>query len=251
MSSVVTLSKQLMRYQQLEFHHNATIADYLLQVQQWQHQRMQQIHHSLFSVSDNQAMVQFLLSRLYNLQDFELLAQQLAKALQEKIKLDRWLPASVLSTAELGFELAFFTIKLDQQIAIYCATHQLEVNDESVLAAMQHHHQLQPRKQQLQLLLKLGKAFHHYSRSFMIQTALKMAKSTAYRRGFDPLYHYLLDGFSAMRQMNSTKGFFEQFIQQEKALLKLVAEGHPNPVQHMSLRDSLLCDTVSNTVLKS
>lgn len=251
MSSVVALSKQLLRYQQLEFHRHQAIADYLKQVQNWQHQRMLQMHESLFSTSKNQSMADFLLSRLYNLQDFELLAQQLAKALDEKIKLDRWLPESVLHTAELGFELAFLTIYLDQQIALYCLSRQIAVNEQNIVAAITHCHQIQARKQQLQLLLKLGKAFHHYSRSFMIQTALKMAKSTAYRRGFDPLYHYLLDGFSAMRQTNSTKDFFEQFIQKEKILLKLVAEGNPTPLQQMRLNDSLLCDTLSNSVLKS
>jgi hypothetical protein len=252
MSSVATLSKQLVNYQQLEFHHNAQIADYLNQVQQWHHQRMLQIHHRLFTQPNNQAMANFLLSRLYNLQDFELLAQQLSKALKEKIKLDRWLPQTVLETAELGFELAFFTIKLDQQIAIYCLQHQLEINEENVLAAIHHHHQLKARKEQLQLLLKLGNAFHHYSRSFIIQTALKMAKNTVYRRGFDPLYHYLLDGFAAMRQLSSTKYFFEQFIQQEKSLLRLIAEGHPAPLQQLlAMNSSLDAALLSDNVLKS
>lgn len=251
MSSIATLSKQLLRYQQLEFHRHRAIADYLEQVQQWQQQRMLQMHESLFSIPENQLMANFLLSRLYNLQDFELLAQQLGKALHEKIKLERWLPENVLHTAELGFELAFLTIHLDQQIALYCLSRQLVVNEENILAAITHCHQLQARKQQLQLLLKLGNSFHQYSRSFIIQTALKMAKSTAYRRGFDPLYHYLMDGFAAMRKQGSTRDFFAQFIQQEKTLLKLVAEGHSSPLEQLIHGNSLLTDNLSNSPLKS
>ncbi|XID74573.1 hypothetical protein ACF3NA_08590 [Alkanindiges sp. WGS2144] len=229
MLATTTLSRQLKHYKRLGFHGCPTLAATLINVQHWQKSRMQAVHQELFSLPDNQHISQFLLARLYHFNDLNLLAQQLDKALQEKIKLDRWLPDGVLTAAILSFRLAYMTLQLDEQLARHALEHQLDINDTTMQRAIHDLNQFKVRHQQLDLLEKFAHALHRYSRSLMIQSGFKLAKSTAYRRQFHELYDYLAQAFAAMRASNNPCHFFTTFIAQEKTVLEHIATYHPQP----------------------
>lgn len=230
MSAIVTLSKQLSYYQRLQHHHHPDVSDYLAQVQQWQTQRMQRLHHPLFSQPQYQRLSRFLLDRLYSRHDLNELAKQLDKALQEKIKLDRFLPDGVLDAAISAFQLAYLTLKLDEQIARYLLDQGISrIDDHSIHQAMLALQQYNERTKQFMLFRKVGQSLNHYGRSFLTQSAFRLARRTAYRREFNVLYDYLAQAFSAIRSTDSSNTFFEQFIAGEKQVLLAIYNGNPAP----------------------
>lgn len=234
MSSIETLSRQLQRYKRLKFHYDAQIAAKLTQVQAWQIQRMRTMHYDLFNKPENQKISEFLLQRLYNIADMRNLASQLNKALHEKIKLEKFLPGSVLQAAELGFGLAFITLNLDEEVAVYCLKNgHDEITEEVMRLATLELNQFKLRRKQLILLTQLSHELHNFGKSFLIQSAFRLAKRTAYRRGFDPLYNYLEEGFSAVRATPSAHIFFKSFTTQEKILIMRINNGNLYPFQSM------------------
>ncbi len=234
MSTVESLSHQLLRYKRLKFHHNRPLTNKIIKVQRWQIQRMKTMHAELFNQPGHRALAGFLLKRLYSLKDMRRLAHQLNKALTEHIKLEKFLPESVRATAELGLELAFITLYLDEQIAIYCLSHgDLELTEDILCTASLELDHFKMRQQQLMLLTRFGEALHAFGKSFLIQSAFKLAKRTAYNRGFSVLYDYLDEGFHAVKAAPSAQQFFAEFTAQEAILMQRVKDGYPNPFQSM------------------
>ena len=219
MLTTTILAKQLEQYQQLCFHQCVQLCEQLQLVQAIQKQRIQQANETLFKNQHYQQIAAFLLEHFYSQPNLALLAQQLDKALQEKIKLDRFLPQHVLDAAIAGFDLAYLTLKLDEQIAQYLIDQQLAATPAHIQQALISLNQLNDRQLQLDLLAKLSSALNQYSRNFFIQSAFRFAKNTAYRRQFNFLYDYLAQAFRAVRATPQAKHFFKQLIEQEKLFL--------------------------------
>lgn len=234
MSTFETLHRQLQLYKNLQFHFSREIAAKTVYVQRWQILRMKAMHAELFEQPQNQALVNFLLNRLYSLRDMKVLAYQIKKALNEQVSLDRFLPASVREAAEIGFQLACITISLDEEIAIYCMEHGHERLTEEILrvASLELNH-FQMRNKQLMMLARLAEILQSFGKSFLIQSAFKLAKRPAYSRGFAQLYDYMDEGFRAVKATPQARQFFESFISQEKLLVLRVHEGHPTPIQSL------------------
>ncbi len=219
MLATTRLAQQLEHYQKLGFHQNPSLAMQLKAVQVGQKKRMQHIHQDLFEQPQYQQIVTFLLEHFYCQHNISLLAQQLDKALQEKIKLDRFLSKNILETAILSFELAYLTLKLDEQIAQYLLEQQLEPTIDHIHHAIVQLNQEASRQQQFNLLTKISAALYQYAHSFFIQSAFKLAKSTAYRRQFHFLYDYLAHAFKTVRATPHCNDFFNEFIAQERKFL--------------------------------
>jgi hypothetical protein len=220
MSTIVALSAQFTQYQQLAFHHDAELANQLNQLQQWQKDQMQQRHQVLFSTPSHQALAQFFLQHLYSLAQLTQLANQLQKVLDEKIKLERFLPDSISSALVSAFELACLTLTLDEQVALYLRQHQLPIESNAIEHSLQALQQYQPRLHQLALLQQLGATLQQTSRHFWMQSAFKLGKSTAYRREFHFLYDYLSNAFRAIRPSAPNNYFFRQLVQAEQRYLE-------------------------------
>lgn len=230
MSAIVTLSRQLKKFNNLAFHQQPALAQQLIAVQDWQKNRMLQQHAPLFNQLQHQRIAHFLTHRLYNLNDLIMLGNQLEKALNEKIKLDRFLPHAVLEAAINSFHLAYLTLKLDEQLAKYLLDQGIKaIHDNHIHQAMLALQQSDGRLKQLLLLQQLSQALQHYSRSFLTQSAFRLARRTAYRREFNFLYDYLTDCFAAIRQAGNSTAFFDAFIAAEKQVLLHIQQGHAAP----------------------
>ena len=236
MLATAILAQQLEHYHQLCFLQSVPLATQLEEVLVWQKQRMKRIHQPLFTQPHYQKISIFLLEHLYSHAKIIGLVSQLDKALKEKIKLDRFLSKSILDAAILSFELAYLTLKLDQEIACYLLDQQLKTNTDNIHRAIIELNQRDSRQQQLDLLAKLSTALYQYSHSLLIQTAFKFAKTTLYRRQFNFLYDYLNIAFNAIRATPQTKNFFTAFIQQETAYLDQLTTAHVpiNPAMNSS-----------------
>lgn len=228
MSAIVTLSQQFEQFKQLAFHQQPQLAQQLVAVQHWQKNRMLQVHQPLFDQPHHQLIASFLTTRLYNFNDLVRLGDQLEKALQEKIKLERFLPSAVLDAAISAFRLAYLTLKLDEQLARYLLDQGMSSTDDAhIHQAMRALQQYNARLRQLVLLRQLSQALQHYGRSFFTQSAFRLARRTAYRREFNFLYDYLTDAFEAIRSTDRNNIFFDQFIAGERQVLLHIYQDHP------------------------
>jgi len=235
MSTFDALNAQLARYRALEHHHNPALAAQLLEVQNWQKARMQHTHRALFAQPEHQLIAAYFLNRLYGGADFAILADQFEQVLLKAHKIEKMVPDSAVATGTLGIELAVLAIELDEQLANWLQQQQVSsLDDHSMLAAYLAVNQAERRLHQMAVLNELGLKLDKYVRSLMIQTAFKMAKGTAYKRNFAPLYDFTAEGFAAMKSLDSAAGFIAAFTQAECEIIQQVHHQHPDPFGRLS-----------------
>ena len=229
MSAFDALKSQLARYRALEHHQNPALAAQLVAVQAWQKARMQHTHRVLFTAPEHQLMAAYFLNRLYGGADFLILADQFDRVLLKAHKIEKIVPASAVYTGTLGIELAVLAIELDEQLAKLLLQHPLPLTDEVMLAAYMTADQAERRQHQMALLNELGLKLDKYVRSLMIQAAFKMAKGTAYKHDFAPVYDFTAEGFAAMRSLDSAEHFIQTFTHAECEIIQRVHNQQPDP----------------------
>jgi hypothetical protein len=234
MSNFALMQEMLQHYRTLEFHHNPVLAARLLTLQNWQKKRMQHTHAALFAVPEHQLMTQYFLTRLYGGADFDILAGQFERVINAEKKFERLVPASTIQTGCEAIELAVLAIELDQQLAELMTSdfkyNQFgEIDDDFVIDLYNQANQTERRYHQLNLLDKLGFNLDKYVRSFIVQSAFKMSKGAAERHHFDPLYHFLGEGFLAMKPLKSAGVFVGVFTEHERQIIERIQVSTPNP----------------------
>lgn len=235
MSAFDALKSQLARYRALEHHQNPALAAQLAAVQAWQKNRMQHTHRELFAQPEHQLMAHYFLNRLYGGADFEILADQFERVLLKAHKIEKIVPASAVHTGTLGIELAVLAIELDEQLAKLLLLRPTEpITDEIMLDAYLDADQAERRQHQMAVLNELGLKLDKYVRSLMIQTAFKLAKNTAYKHEFAPVYDFTAEGFAAMKSLDSAAGFIEAFTQAECEIIQRVHQQLPDPFARLA-----------------
>ncbi len=234
MSSFAPMQQLIARYHALEFHHNPQLALRLSTIQNWQKKRMQHTHAALFAVPEHQLMTQYFLNRLYGGADFEILAGQFERVVNAAKKIERLVPNSTIKTGCEGIELAVLAIELDQQLAQlmpqdFHYNQHGEIEDSAMISLYLQANQAESRYHQLNLLDKLGNNLDKYVRSFIVQSAFKMAKGAAERHHYDPLYTFLGEGFSAMKPLKSAEVFVGVFTKHEREIIDRIHSNIPNP----------------------
>ena len=241
MSAFDALKSHLARYRALEHHQDPALAAQLIAVQTWQKARMQHTHRVLFAKPQHQLMAAYFLNRLYGGADFVVLAGQFERVLLKAHKIEKFAPASAVHTGTLGIELAVLAIELDEQLAkLLQQQHIVEIDDAVMLQAYLDADQADQRNHQMAVLNELGLKLDKYVRSLMIQTAFKLAKNTAYKHDFAPVYDFTAEGFAAMKSLDSAAGFIKTFTQAECAIIQRVHSQQPDPFGRDSTTDLTL-----------
>lgn len=226
------LHQYLNQYQTLELHQDPALKQITLQIMQWQKQRMQNVHVMLFHHDAYQNIVPFFFNHFYHFDALELLAGQLQQALDEKIKLERWLPKEVLDTILNGFHLALLTLKADSELAQLLIARQLDVTTPNLLMVLPEAEQNTVRLEQLALLQTVSIKLYKFAHSFLLRSALKLAQGKIEQRGFTAILEYTQHGMEAMRSNTQSLSFFKQLIHQEKCFLNYLNQAHP---QHLDV----------------
>ena len=236
MSAFDPLKSQLARYHALAHHQDPALAVQLMAVQAWQKERMQQTHRVLFARPKHQLMADYFLNRLYGGADFSILAAQFDRVLLKAHKIEKVIPTGAVHTGTLGVELAVLAIELDEQLAQLLLQQQTsQITEQVMLAAYLQADQAAQRQHQMALLNELGAKLDQYVRSFMVQTAFKMAKNTAYKHGFAPVYDFTAEGFAAMKSLDSAQSFIHAFTHQECEIIQQVHQQQPDPFTRLDL----------------
>lgn len=232
MSELSVLEDHLQRYWQMDHHRKPLIASSLAAVQAWQKKRMQHTHAELFGKPEYQKLAEYFLNRLYGGDEFEVLARQLERILPKAKKIERIVPKSAIETGSLGIHLAILAVELDEAVAAYLLDHQLDVNDANMAATYCALNQEAARKEQMEMLSKLSYRIDKYVRAFLLQRAFDMAKGSAYKHGFAPLYDFIGEGFAAMKPIKSMPKFIDRFYQDE---LTIIAQVHGEVAEPFSI----------------
>lgn len=226
------LRDQLYQYQALDFHQDPVLAQRLKDVQLWQKQRMQTTHNDFFNQPLHRPMAAYFLNRLYGANDFDELALQIHRMIDNAAIVEKIIPMSALKTGDAAVELASLSIQLDELIAKYLLTKypaDYPLNDEIMRVAYLDCNQAEPRQHQMDLLEILGEKLDMYVRSKMVRTAFKLAKGLVVRYRVEAIYNFIDEGFKAMEPLNSAKSFVQVFIAKEREIIHAVHTGHPQP----------------------
>ena len=219
MSALSELQQHLTRYWALPYHNDATLEAKLVEVQAWQRARLQRTHSALFEQPKNKPMADYFLTQLYGGGEFKLLAEQLERILPKAKKLERLAKETVLETGSLAIQAAILAIELDMHLAQWLVAQDLPVNEENILAAYQAIDESAERRVQINNLKDVCYRTDKYLNSFMLKKAFALAKGTAYRHNFQPMYDFIDAGFKAMKPLDSVGGFIEPFCKRELLII--------------------------------
>jgi len=232
MSKFDALQQQLEVFHAMDFHQDPILAKRLNDVQTWQKERMKKTHHDFFAQKNNQLMADYFMNRLYGGPDFDVLASQIARLINNAGMVEKIIPDSAIRTGFSGVELAVLAIRLDQDLAVellntYAPT--MPLNDDIMRRAYLKLDQREPRLRQMALLDELGISLDKYVRSRMVKAAFKMAKGLAYKYKVGPMYDFVEEGFEAMKPLQSAQDFVNTFTAKEREIIAKVHAGDPYP----------------------
>ena len=223
MSALANLQQHLDRFWALPHHEDAALNKKLNEVQSWQQTRIKRTHSTLFEQPKNQLMADYFLTQLYGGDEFKVLAEQLGRILPKAKKLERLAKESSLEAGSMGIQASILAIELDLHLAQWLLEQELAVNEENMLLAYRTVDEAIERRVQINNLKDVCYRTDKDLNSFMLKKAFAMAKGTAYRYNFQPLYDFIDSGFKAMKPLKSVSSFIEPFCARE---LEVIDEVH-------------------------
>ena len=223
MSALANLQQHLDRFWALPHHEDAALNKKLNEVQSWQQARIKRTHSMLFEQPKNQLMADYFLTQLYGGDEFKVLAEQLGRILPKAKKLERLAKESSLEAGSMGIQASILAIELDLHLAQWLLEQELAVNEENMLLAYRTVDEANERRVQINNLKDVCYRTDKDLNSFMLKKAFAMAKGTAYRYNFQPLYDFIDSGFKAMKPLKSVSSFIEPFCARE---LEVIDEVH-------------------------
>lgn len=234
MSVLTSLKQDLLNFRQMPYHNDPALANTLAQVQQWQRERIRHTHADLFNQPKHEAMADFLINKLYGGDAFSKLAEQLERIVPKAEKLEKFVPDSALQTGILGIEAAIEAIRLDLQLAEYLQKTHPEsatqpLTDALMIEAYQAVNAGQARHAQIEQLRHVCYQTDKYIKSFVLQKAFALAKGTAYKYNYQPLYDFVAEGFEAIKPIKSIGAFIDPFCAKENTIIDNVHANKPNP----------------------
>ena len=223
MSALANLQQDLNRFWALPHHQDTALNKKLNEVQSWQQTRIKRTHSELFEQPKNQLMADYFLTQLYGGDEFKVLAEQLERILPKAKKLERLAKESSLEAGSMGIQASILAIELDLHLAQWLLSQDLAVNEENMLLAYRTINEADERRVQINNLKEVCYRTDKDLNSFMLKKAFAMAKGTAYRYNFQPLYDFIDSGFKAMKPLKSVSNFIEPFCERE---LEVIDEVH-------------------------
>lgn len=229
MTTFAQLQQDIHAFWQLPYHQDKQLAEKLYAVQAWQRNRIQNTHRALFADSKYQPMGEFLINQLYGGEKFNQLAKLIERIADKAEKAEKFIPQAAAETGVAGVQAAMNAIKLDLELAQYLQRHDLPINENTMIQAYRDVNHAAERRAQIAELKTMCLLSDKYLKGFMLQKAFSFAKPMAYKSGFQPLYDFIAEGFSAIKPIKSIEAFIEPFCAKELAIIDNVHTGKPQP----------------------
>lgn len=187
----------------------------LKQLETLQHIRLKQQYARLFSTPAGQHAFHLFCQHIYHHETIFLLNRQIEEALKQKIKFEKWLSQDLLNAISHSYQMAFDSLKLDLQLVSQNTT-LFAVAPEDIIQQYIQSRQIHARIAQLDDLVILLHQCERFANSFLMRSALRMAKSTLIRRGFTELYDFLNVSLKNFKGQHTAVQVMQQVIVQEK-----------------------------------
>lgn len=223
MSALANLQSHLEHYRQLPYHTDPVLAKKLHEVQSWQRDRLRATHKDLFAKPKYTLMGEYFVNKLYGGSEFDVLVKQFERIVPKAQKLEKLAPAAALETATHAIRAAIDATELDLHLAEWLVSHDLPVNKDNMLQAYRSVDEADARREQLDALKEVCYRTDKYINSFMLRKAFQLAKGTAYKYNYQPLYDFMAEGFAAMKPLPNVASFIEPVCERE---LKIIDRVH-------------------------
>ncbi len=233
MSLINDMVQMLERYFALPHHQDTEPADALRQIQAWQRARIHRANHVLFDDPKTALLARYIIDRIYSDTAFDVLAEQLLTAGQNALngsgKLEKLIPKNTLATGLLGVSATCDAIELDLALAkVYVAHHQGTPIDDMLMSKLyQAGNDKAERIRQIRHISDVCHASYQQFNSFLLQKAFKLAKSTAYHNGYQPLYDFINDGLQAIAAIDKIDRFSTPFVATELEMIERLYDNKP------------------------
>ena len=227
MQNTQSLQQLYLKVQALPHLKQANTLKGLKQLEALQHMRLKQQYASAFATPSGQTALYLFCQHIYHHESIFLLNRQIEEALKQKIKFERWLSQDLLNSISHAYRMAFESLKLDLELVNHTSdlTH---LTPEDLIQQYQLHGQTKARIKQLDDLLVLLQQCERYANSFLMRSALRMAKSTLIRRGFSALYDFLNLSLKNFKAQHAAVQVMQHVILQEKQHLLSLKQDQVN-----------------------
>ena len=185
-------------------------------VKQFQQQRLRDTYADLSATERYRQATTFFLEELYGPEDFAQRDAQFARVVPGLAKL---FPAEVVKTVVALSQLHALSERFDTEMAATAGT-----AADSALTAANYARawravgQADERERQIALLLQVGLALHHHTRSRLLRTSLHMMRAPARAAGLEALQHFLEAGFDSFGAMGGAQEFMQTIAARERQL---------------------------------
>lgn len=194
---------------------SAELQPIIYSLRQQRAEQMAEVYKDLMQIPRYRAAVEFLLNDLYA---SPTLIERLLELKRAKSAMSRVLPEAMMMTVAKALEFALLSLNADLKLARYLKEQSntghmvsLEQYEMAVKAAASQ----EEMKQQLDLVLEVGREIESVVHKPFVSTALRMCRRPAKLMGLSELQDFLERGCHAFKTMRGSSDFFEMFYQRE------------------------------------
>ena len=182
-------------------------------VKRYQHARFEKTYADLLADSRYHAAARFFLDELYGPADFSERDDQFGRIVPPLIRL---FSVEIVKTVQALASLHALSESLDTAMGIALAEPRLDAG--LYRRAWQAVGRRDDRELQVALMLQIGGALDHYTRSVLVRQSLRIMRAPARAAGLTPLQGFLERGFEAFRTLRGASPFLDTVAGRERAL---------------------------------
>jgi len=194
----------------------------------WQQARFATTHADLLADRRHAPAARFFLDELYGPQDFAARDAQFARIVPALVRL---FPHELVGTVALLAEVHALSEQIDTRMGQALAA-QLPLSRAAYVQAWQQAATAADRQRQIDLVLQVGRALDHYTRSLVLRGSLRLMRAPARAAGLGSLQTFLERGFDAFAGMKGAERFLGLIERRERAL-----------ADHLFSLDAVACAT--------
>ena len=194
---------------------DSSLAERVHAVKHYQQQRFCNTYADLLGMPRYAGAARFFLDELYGPEDFSTRDEQFARIVPAMVKL---FPAGIVETVHLLASLHALSERLDSAMARVLPGPRVAAAD--YVHAWQSTGDPEAREQQVDLMLRIGRALDQYTRKPMWSTTLRMMRGPAKAAGLNDLQTFLESGFEAFKAMRGAEQFLQTVALRERALIE-------------------------------
>ena len=196
----------------------------LLEVKQWQQDRLMRTYRDLAANPRYAAATRFFLEDLYGPKDFSGRDEALLKIYPSMVKL---LPASAVQTAALAIEVDALSEVLDRALATALGTRPLD--EASYAKAYRESSTPDLRERQIARVEDTGRRLEQLVKKPLVTRTLKLMRTPARMAGLLELQEFLERGFEAFAAMGEASEFLGAVGSREREIARRLFSSAPAP----------------------